>query len=199
MKVLRVLIGCGVVIVSMALFPPAGQAVEKCKVQVNSKTGAVEVSATKVVGNPSWGIGPGDTTELFADEADCFDPSRGSLKKCHLGAPGTLAEKTLPSTCRLCIGDDAGECCVPYIKSCSPGARTRDISFPSGDPRVGSGGILVGSPHSTFCMDSPDSTSCESDEFLCGLDLPELGGNEATGCDNEDDFRNLCCRALAFE
>ena len=199
-KCLRFLIGMAVLCVVM--LPNAGQAVERCKVQLNPRTGALEVSAMNVIGDPSWGIGPGDTTELFVDEPDCFNPIQGTLRKCHLGDPGTLAEKTLPPSCSLCVGDDAGECCVSYIKSCTPGARNDDSSFPLGDPRVGTGGVNISSSFGQGCTDSPAVASCGSStgSFLCGLELPELGGNEAirSSC-NEDDFDFRCCRVLGVE
>jgi hypothetical protein len=118
--------------------PTLSEAISKVVVKTNTRTGAVEVTATGVGANPRWGVAAGETDQIFADQGACF--SGGTLTKCHLGATGTLAEKTLPPTCALCVGDDSGpDVCVPYIKKCAVGARIGDASFQSGDPRLSSG------------------------------------------------------------
>jgi len=123
--------------------PPTASAVTMCSAKIQSKTGILEIKASGVGTNPVWGVESGVTTQTFPDEATCFVP--GTLSKCHLGAPGTLAEKTPGPECKLCINDDsATECCVSHIKGCTPGLRLGDGSFPPGDPRL-TGVSLLGS------------------------------------------------------
>src|SRR5262249_20439532 len=72
-------------LVSAASAP--GYAVDHCVVKVNSKTNAIEVSASNVSGTPLWRKTAGGTTMPFADAATCV--AGGKLKKCHLGTEGS--------------------------------------------------------------------------------------------------------------
>jgi len=106
--------------------PTASFAVDKCQAKVNTKTGALEVSAAHVGANPRWGGDAGAVNVAFADVGTCF--AGGKLSKCHLGAPGTLAERTPPEGCIVYV-NDGGTPCAALIKGCTPGARMRNASF----------------------------------------------------------------------
>ena len=147
---------------------------------------------------PGWSIAPDESKIPFADEELCYNGS--TLSKCHLGALATLAEKTPPAECLLCIGD-AGpdpDCCVD-IKSCSPGARIPDSSFVFfGDPRRRNA-VLADCTWES-CRDTAADLRCPAGKVLVGVDLPELGGGadeDSIGCSHlagEDNVRIKCCR-----
>jgi hypothetical protein len=138
--------------------PDPTPAAERCTVQIHPTTGDLAVSATDVAPNPRWGVTPDATTRPFADEGTCLAGDK--LRKCGLGAAGTLAARTPPPLCTLCVADDgpAPACCVQHIKGCTPGIRIADASFPAGDPRLAaaSGPIdaatLGGVPASDFAL-----------------------------------------------
>jgi hypothetical protein len=98
-------------------------AVDKCKVKVDSKTGAIQVSASNVGGSLLFGDGPSpfQTTSAFANAATCLDA--GKAKKCELGAPGSAEQITPPQLCRLFLRDTSGPGCSAFIKGCTPGVR----------------------------------------------------------------------------
>jgi hypothetical protein len=94
---------------------------------MNPKTGALEVSASGVGASPRWGGTADNVKVLFSDEATCF--VKGTLSKCHLGAPGTLAERTPPEGCVVYVVDDGAPPCEARLEGCLPGSRRRDASF----------------------------------------------------------------------
>jgi hypothetical protein len=112
-------------------------AVNSCKARANPKTGAIEVSAVGIVGAPRWSGSPEGIGVSFPDEATCRAGRK--LQRCHLGAPGTLAEITPPVECRVCVTDGGAEPCCAFVSGCTPGIRPRDASFAAGDPRACSG------------------------------------------------------------
>jgi hypothetical protein len=120
------------------LAPTSASAVKSCRTKIVSRTGAVFVVAGGVGADVRWGsfsgFNPATQGVPFFDQATCC--AGGSCSKCHLGAPGTLAERTPPATCQLCLTELVGgtECCS-ILKSCSPGIRLRDASFAANDPR----------------------------------------------------------------
>lgn len=107
--------------------------VDRCKARANPKSGAIEVSAAGVAGDARWSGAPAGAGIAFADAAACV--RRDKVRRCHLGAPGTLAEITPPAECRVCVHDD-GESCCAFVRGCTPGLRPRDDSFAANDPRV---------------------------------------------------------------
>ena len=177
-------------------------AAEDCQVQIDPKTGAIEVSARRVGANPRWSIAPDGTKLAFADEANCFDAEKGELEKCHLGTPGTLAAITPPPACSLCVSDNGlGSCCVSHIKGCTPGVRTGDASLNTYDPRLSLpfGRIFYTNCAFSGCLDTPTQYICPDGKALRFIQFPELddeGDEQATGCSGNpgnDDVRFYCC------
>jgi hypothetical protein len=139
------------VALALALAGPAHAAV-RCKARANPKTGAVEVSARSLAGAPHWGTTPGGETAAFADASGC------GRVRCHLGAVGTLAERTPPAECRVCVADAHAGCCA-LVDGCTPGLRPRDASFPAGDPRLAA---TLG-PTNVTCPGATDQTDSDGD------------------------------------
>ena len=175
----------------------SSQAAQNCKAQINPVTGAIEVSARNVDGNPGWSILPDEQKTPFADEARCYDGS--TLSKCHLGPLATLAEKTPPPDCRLCIGD-AGpdpDCCVD-VQACTPGIRPGGASLSFSDPRIASAELTDCAWQA--CRDTPAFIGCPAGKIMVGIDLPELGAGaneDSLGCSGlqgVDNTRIRCCR-----
>lgn len=168
---------CLVIVTVLALAPALSSAVDKCHVKVNPKTGALEVSATRVGANPKWGSDPGAVHVAFADTGTCF--SRGALSKCHLGTPGTLAERTPPEGCIVYV-NDGGTPCAALIKGCTPGARMRDASFTAvNDSR---GVLFNGVFHPGAILTGANLTGAN----LSAVDLSggvDLSGANLTGAD----------------
>lgn len=108
-------------------------AADKCKVKVDSKTGAIQVSASSVGGNLLFGDGPGllQANNAFANAATCL--AAGKAKKCELGAPGSAEQITPPQLCRIFLRDTSGPGCSAFIKGCTPGVR----EVPAAPPAVG--------------------------------------------------------------
>jgi hypothetical protein len=145
--------------------PAPVPAAERCSAHIRPATGEVAISAVGVGANPRWGPTPGATTQPFADEAACLVGTR--LRNCGLGAPGTLAAKTPPPLCAICVGDDglAPACCVEHIRGCTPGVRIADGSFPAGDPRLAAGGGAI---------DADTLGGYAPSEFALLSDLPSI-------------------------
>jgi hypothetical protein len=117
---------CGftwIAMVAVLLASGPSDAVERCQAKVNAKTGAVEVGARNVEGNPVWSGTAGGVAQPFEDVSTCFAGDK--LKKCHLGDPGTDAERTPPSGCEVHVRDDGPSACAARIRGCTPGVRTR--------------------------------------------------------------------------
>jgi len=116
-------IGLGAFGVAAALLlggAPAA-AVGKCKAKVDKKTGAILVSATDVANNPLWGEEAGLVVKGFANTVDCF--TKGKLKACRLGTPGSLAEATPPVGCTIFLADDGPDACSARVPGCTVGIR----------------------------------------------------------------------------
>ena len=111
------------VFVSILVLAAAGpaQAISKCKARIDKQDGAIEVSASTVANNPLWGAQPGSEVNSFADIATCF--AGGKLKGCRLGAPGSLAEGTPPTGCKIHMVDDGADDCVAIVPGCTVGIR----------------------------------------------------------------------------
>ncbi len=102
-------------------------AVDKCKVKVNKKTGAITVLATKVdssgvLGTLKWGADPSDISRDFFNSLGCI--AGGKAINCELADPATLASKTPPAGCTIYLADDSGTNCQVWIKGCVPGVRS---------------------------------------------------------------------------
>jgi hypothetical protein len=119
-------------------------AVEKCTAKVNAKTGAIEVDARNVDGNPAWSGTAGGAAQSFANQSTCFAGTK--LKKCRLGLPDTDDERTPPAGCQVHVSDDGPDACAALIRGCTPGVRTRfdtdDDAFAVAVSNSGSGEVL---------------------------------------------------------
>jgi hypothetical protein len=98
----------------------SAQAIDKCKVKVDKKTGVLVVSAIGVSGTLQWGAAEGAETEPFFNAGVCV--VAGKAKKCEIADPATLDAKTPPSGCTLYLDDDTAPCSV-WIAGCTPGSR----------------------------------------------------------------------------
>lgn len=105
---------------SILLAASAAEAVDKCAVKVDKKTGVIRVDAAGVSGPLLWGSTADTVTSEFANDATCIAGSKA--KKCELAAPSTLAAKTPPAGCTIYL-DDAGAPCSAWIRGCVPGPR----------------------------------------------------------------------------
>ncbi|MCG8590604.1 MAG: hypothetical protein MJE66_15035, partial [Proteobacteria bacterium] len=163
------LFSCAAVLAAIAYATPA-DAADRCRARVKRTTGAIEINAANVGANPRWGDSETTITATFADEGTCVRDGR--LKNCHLGAPGTLAEKTPPINCTLCVDDDGPgpPCCVTHIRNCTPGLRFADASFPPGDPRA-AGSV-------------PCATTVGNDVFFEGCNVHVRNGAGTTNTTN---------------
>lgn len=104
------------------VFAVPAEAIDKCKVKIDNKSGVVLVSATGVQGPLKWGNEADQVvTDVF--EASCV--SAGKAKNCTLADPTTAEAMRPPERCTLYLGDDAMPCSA-YIKGCTPGVRTLD-------------------------------------------------------------------------
>lgn len=107
--------------------PAASQAVTKCKVKVDRKTGALNTDARDVTGSLRWGGTANDVTNTFFNEGSCV--VAGRAKKCLTGPAGSLESLTPPSTCTMHLADDSQLTCSTYIRGCTPGLRSgTDVS-----------------------------------------------------------------------
>lgn len=156
------------VVVIVAL-PAAAGGAEKCKAKIRAKTGAVEVSAKGIEGAPRWGGQPGGEFAAFLDAGSCL--SGGRLKKCHLGEAGTLAERTPPTDCSVCVADDGPGACCALVRGCTPGVRRADGSFPDEDPRVEPACPPDSTPVGSTCVDR-----FEASVWTLPPDNPDLAG-----------------------
>ncbi len=129
----------------------SAQAIDKCKVKVNKKTGVLVVSAIGVSGPLQWGAGEGAETEPFFNAGACV--VAGKAKKCEIADPATLAAKTPPSGCTLYLDDDTAPCSV-WIAGCTPGGRNTDVCVPnpSASPRYVDNGDGTVSDKTTCLM-----------------------------------------------
>jgi hypothetical protein len=123
-----------VLVLLVGLAHTGALAADRCAARVSAKTGAIEVSASGVTGTPTWSGSADVDGVAFANAQACVVGER--LRRCRLGAIGTLAEITPPSECRVCVHDGADAPCCAFIRGCTPGPRLKDASFATGDPRV---------------------------------------------------------------
>lgn len=110
-------------------------ALDKCKAKINSKDGAIQVSAKGVSGTLQWGNAAGQEDKALANAATCI--AAGTASKCELGAGAQRI--TPPELCTVFLADDFGSCSA-FIKNCTPGLRTIGSGFvaKSGDTMTGS-------------------------------------------------------------
>jgi hypothetical protein len=101
--------------------PAAALALEKCKVKIDAKNGAVRVSASAVAGSPRFGPAPDQVSQPFFNALDCV--GGGKAKGCLLADPATVAARTPPPGCTLYLADDGPAACSVWIKGCTPGSR----------------------------------------------------------------------------
>ena len=101
--------------------PASSQAVTKCKVKVDRKTGVIKVDAREVVGSMLWGGAAGEETSAFFNESSCVVGTKA--RRCTLAAAGTVEAITPPSTCFIHLTDDGAESCSAFISGCTPGLR----------------------------------------------------------------------------
>ncbi|MFT4572493.1 MAG: hypothetical protein ACI91F_003396 [Candidatus Binatia bacterium] len=129
----------------------SAQAIDKCKVKVDKKTGVLVVSAKGVSGTLQWGAAEGAETEPFFNAGVCV--VAGKAKKCEIADPATLDAKTPPSGCTLYLDDDAAPCSV-WIAGCTPGGRNTDVCVPnpSASPRYVDNGDGTVSDKTTCLM-----------------------------------------------
>lgn len=110
-------------------------ALDKCKAKINSKDGAIHVSAKGVSGTLKWGNAAGQENNALANAATCID--NGTASKCELG---TGAQRiTPPELCTVFLADGFGTCAA-FLKGCTPGVRAIGSGFvaKSGDTMTGS-------------------------------------------------------------
>jgi hypothetical protein len=101
--------------------PASSQAVTKCKVKVDRKTGVIKVDARDVVGSMLWGGAAGEEASAFFNESSCVVGTKA--RRCTLAAEGTVEAITPPSTCFIHLADDGAESCSAFISGCTPGIR----------------------------------------------------------------------------
>ncbi len=110
------------VIVSFAATSPIpAQAVDKCKVKIDARTGVLAVNANDVGGSLRWGSSAGDETNDFFNSNDCL--TSGKARRCNIADPATEEARTPPTTCTLYLADDTTSCSA-FIRGCTPGARS---------------------------------------------------------------------------
>lgn len=110
------------------------EALDRCKVKIDQRTGTILVDASDITGNLRWGYTATNETNSFSDPG-CIDPSRGRAKKCTLGNEGTPERINPPPLCTLYLADDAGSCSA-YIKKCTPGVRQGGENISDGNGSV---------------------------------------------------------------
>ena len=103
-------------LVVVLLLATQAHAVDKCKAKIDTKTGAIQVSASNVAGALRWGGSIGNEVNPFSNDATCV--ASGKAKKCELGAPGSEAQITPPELCRLFLSDGTGNDCSFFVKGC---------------------------------------------------------------------------------
>ena len=118
----------GLLIVALIIaIPASSQAVTKCKVKVDRKTGVIKVDARDVVGSMLWGGAAGEETSAFFNESSCVVGTKA--RRCTLAAEGTVEAITPPSTCFIHLADDGADSCAAFISGCTPGVRdAADVS-----------------------------------------------------------------------
>jgi hypothetical protein len=100
--------------------PAPSEAIQRCGVKI-ARDGAVELSATGVIGTLKWGESAGEETRDLVDPGGCLLPGRA--RKCLIAPAGTLESKTPPSTCEIHFADLTQETCSTWIRGCTPGVR----------------------------------------------------------------------------
>ncbi len=116
-------------VVSAVLLAQTAEAVDKCKVKVDRKSGLLRIDAAGVetggaLGTLKWGSDPGEIDRDFFNANDCITGTKA--KRCVVADPTTLGAKTPPSGCTVYLADDSGNDCSAWIKGCTPGTRDTD-------------------------------------------------------------------------
>lgn len=119
-------VGLGAMLVApilLTLVEPT-EALQRCRVKVDKKTGVIQVYASSVdpSGTLAWGSQTGLETNSFFNTASCV--SSGKARKCELADPATLEAKTPPSGCTIFLDDGVSTPCSAWVRGCTPGART---------------------------------------------------------------------------
>ncbi len=125
----RTLISFGLIVATVAglvlVTPDTGEAMTKCRVKVDKKTGLIQVDATGVLGPLQWGGESVGATNSFFNDATCV--ASGRAKRCTLADPATLESKTPPASCTIHL-DDGVTPCSAWIAGCTPGSRAASLS-----------------------------------------------------------------------
>jgi hypothetical protein len=130
--------------IATVLAAPPAQALDKCKVKIDKKTGTLLVSARNVTGTVLWGAESGSETNAFSNAGTCVVAP--NAKKCELAAEGEVARITPPELCTLYLVDDAPSSCQAYIKGCTPGVRNTGLAgdgFVKGWARINADGTIA--------------------------------------------------------
>lgn len=95
-------------------------AIERCTAR-SLRDGTILVSASGVVGTPTWGTRHGAETSSFDGAATCV--AGGRAKNCALAPTGDPVRTTLPAGCTIHLADAAGPGCSAWVKRCFPSAE----------------------------------------------------------------------------
>ncbi len=167
-------VAAAIVPVILVCGPAAHAAVSACKAKLDTKTGAVEVSASDVTGAPSWGPSADSTPFAFFDVGACQDGD--TLKDCTLAEPTSNAARTAPAGCAVYVGDESGDPpCVAYIKKgCAVLAGGADGPIVITQERALIGGVTVGdAPGFPVTISQPGSYRLATDLDVRGEPSPE--------------------------
>lgn len=106
--------------IAVLLCSSSAQAITKCSVKVDKKTGVLNVKAAGVGGPLLWGNTAASVVSTFFNAGTCVSATNG--KNCQIADPNTLAAKTPPAGCTLYLDDGVAPCSA-WIAGCSPAPR----------------------------------------------------------------------------
>jgi len=105
---------------AVLLCSSTAQAITKCSVKVDKKTGVIGVKAAGVGGPLLWGNTAASVASSFFNGGTCVVAT--NAKSCQLADPSSLAAKTPPAGCTLYLDDGVAPCSA-WIAGCSPAPR----------------------------------------------------------------------------
>ena len=97
------------------LLAPSAGAIDHCRAK-SLRDGTIVVSATAVVGTPTWGTRHGEETSSFDGSATCV--AGGKLKSCALAPIGDSLRTTPPASCTIHVADAGGSRCSAWVRHC---------------------------------------------------------------------------------
>ena len=97
------------------LLGSSADAIEHCRAK-SLRDGTIVVSATGVVGTPTWGTRHGEETSSFDGSTTCV--ADGKLKSCALAPIGDPLRTKPPASCTIHLADAGGSRCSAWVRRC---------------------------------------------------------------------------------